>query len=195
MINSWEKIRAYFLKEAEKEEIDTIDVFKEMQGSQEIWKENIAQVWNNFEEKTFASTENLLSFTLGLIKKENLNELRKVLSKGKRNFSSTKKIWEKTSKKFREEFRKNIWNNRCKLTKENERKLGIKEKLKEEKRKKKLRNKGILAKEKEIQFKSRTEKSDKGKGKEIDNQEKTEDLDFLKIIENWIITGKKWLGS
>ena len=36
MINSWEKIRAYFLKEAEKEEIDTIDVFKEMQGSQEI---------------------------------------------------------------------------------------------------------------------------------------------------------------
>lgn len=70
MINSWEKIRAYFLKEAEKEEIDTIDVFKEMQGSQEIWKENIAQVWNNFEEKTFASTENLLSFTLGLIKRK-----------------------------------------------------------------------------------------------------------------------------
>jgi hypothetical protein len=102
---------------------------------------------------------------------------------------------EKTSKKFREEFRKNIWNNRCRITKENERKLGIKEKLKEEKRKKKLRNKEILAKEKEIQSKSRKRKSDKGKGKEIDNQEKTEDSDFLKIIEDWIITGKKWLGS
>jgi hypothetical protein len=99
------------------------------------------------------------------------------------------------SKKFREEFRKNIWNNRCRITKENERKFGIKEKLKEEKKKKKLKNKGILAREKEIQFKSRREKSDKGKGKEVDNWKKTEDSDFLKIIEDWITTGKKWLGS
>jgi hypothetical protein len=106
MINSWETLRTYFLKEAEKEEKDAIDVFKEMQGSQEIWKENIAQVWNNFEEKTFASTENLLSFTLGLIKKENLNELRKVLSKGKRNFSSTKKIWKKQAKNLEKSLEK-----------------------------------------------------------------------------------------
>ena len=97
----------------------------------------IEKTLDSFEEKTFGSMKRLMLFTMGLIEKKEINALKKNLNDSRGAKAKATELMVYFSQKFREGFRKEVWNNRCKIINEADKTRGISSK------EKKKKNKGI----------------------------------------------------
>jgi len=79
--------------------------------------ECITRLIEDFEKTTISSSQKLFSFTIGLIERKQIDELGKLLKKfqpGNRSITTkAKTIMTAASKKFRNNFRKLVWNYIC----------------------------------------------------------------------------------
>jgi hypothetical protein len=154
----------------------------------------------------FDQKECRLDFALGLLQESQVKKLKNLLGqsfpgKGRLSHTKARNLLEKTSKTFRNSFRKTTWTHRCTLTVESDKIMGLdmdnKIAIKERNKKTKAKDKGTTSKNKNISQKLQIKKTIEKDSKEAGRNLREKFLDRIKEIEKeiqiYIENGVRWL--
>ena len=141
----------------------------------------------------------LINFALGLVNNNLIKEMVKTTSEYRITSSKMRTLLTNTSNKFREHFRKDVWNYRCTEVCKTDTLRGISGRTKKKKeKKKKKKEKEIKKQETRKQTRTLSETTNKKESKENPKENKKTEIHILEEIRNkihdWIQRGSKWLG-
>ena len=135
-----------------------------------------------------------MNFAIGLIEKKLVDNLKLIL-KGNRSITTkANEILTNASNKFRDKFRKLVWNYRCEIIIETDEIRGISRKDKRNPKGKE--NRSVKKRKRRKEGKTSENRSNEEERRTNHNQsETTNDIyEKEKIIYDWIRGGIKWLG-
>jgi len=145
----------------------------------------IEEITKLLEQKILKSQTSLLNFTLGLLDNNLIKKIISILDRRRTTTTKIKTLLIQTSNKFRNQFRKKVWNNRCKIVVETDHTRGIT-----------LRHKKRIGKKSIERRFQKERRKDLNQRKTI--EEATERNKPIKTVKNeihdWIKYGSKWLG-
>ena len=172
--------------------------------SQQNIKDIAKKISTILNREKIKSPEFLLCFLLGLLDNDLVKKMSKKASKQRTSTTKIRDLLLQTSSKFRERFRKDIWNYRCTKIIEIESIRNITNKTKKRREKKTKLNSNTTRKEKEKERrKGSKEKRRRNPQEKRDIQEKRRIIEAIKTsitediksrVYNWIKQGTKWLG-
>jgi ribonuclease HI len=176
------EIKTLFNKKSQDKENHSLPIpsSNNSQNRQQLQDKTVEKIVKLLEQSVFKSQSSLLNFTLGLLDNNYTKKIISALDGHRTTATKIRGLLIQTSNKFRNLFRKNIWNYRCKIMVETDHTRGIT--LRQKKRKK-------TSKETPKKTPKKKEKEVYKKGKEKATAESKPIKSIEKEIYDWIKYG------